>query len=507
MKDTVGKGTFVLTVSGVVCKFFGALFRLPLTNIIGIEGIGIFQMIMSLYSLLLIFVSSGVTNSLSKLVSSSRAKGENFKLGQYFKYAIMFSGGIGLGLGVIFALFSKYIASLQGIVAGGNSYLLFIVLLPLGGLIGVYRGVIQGYENMVPTAFSQIIEQVIKFVFGLLFAFILGSKGASAGVFGAFLGITVSEILAFLYLASVMSKKIKIKKSKDKDYEARNEFFKASLPLSFSSAVVPLTHAIESMIIISLLVKSGYSSTVATSLYGLQTGVVGAILNFPLIISMAVAVALLPKVSFLTATKEDGQLKSIINKSFNVMWYFLIPLILGIASISKELYPIIYPNVIQGYLKIALQLTSLGAVSVIISSISSFLLSILQARGFFYHTLIFNIIGGIAKIVILIILAQIKEIAAYSIAISNIVMFSIICICSLIKLGSVIKINFFEFVLPLLSGVVMFLAVRLLLNSITGILGVVLSILLGGITYFVMAFPLTKEYFNLFIKKISKNKL
>ena len=134
------------------------------------------------------------------------------------------------------------------------------------------------------------------------------------------------------------------------------------------------------------------------------------------------------------------------------------------------------------------------------------MLSILQARGFFYHTLIFNIIGGIAKIVILIILAQIKEIAAYSIAISNIVMFSIICICSLIKLGSVIKINFFEFVLPLLSGVVMFLAVRLLLNSITGILGVVLSIMLGGITYFVMAFPLTKEYFNLFIKKTSKNK-
>ena len=57
MKNNVGKGAFVLVVSGIICKFFGGLFRLPLTNIVGMEGIGIFQMIMSIYSLALVFVS------------------------------------------------------------------------------------------------------------------------------------------------------------------------------------------------------------------------------------------------------------------------------------------------------------------------------------------------------------------------------------------------------------------------------------------------------------------
>ena len=102
MKNSVGKGAFVLAISGFICKFLGALFRLPLTNIIGIQGIGIFQMIMSLYSLMLVFVSNGVTNSLSKLVSSARAKGQNFKIGGFFRSSILFCITIGFLIGIFF---------------------------------------------------------------------------------------------------------------------------------------------------------------------------------------------------------------------------------------------------------------------------------------------------------------------------------------------------------------------------------------------------------------------
>ena len=76
MEEKVGKGAIILVISGLVCKIFGAFFRLPLANIIGIEGIGIFQMTMSIYSLMLIFISSGVTSALSKLVASARADGD-----------------------------------------------------------------------------------------------------------------------------------------------------------------------------------------------------------------------------------------------------------------------------------------------------------------------------------------------------------------------------------------------------------------------------------------------
>ena len=88
MNRSVGKGSMVLVISGLICKLFGAFFRLPLTNVLGIEGIAIFQMVMSLYSLAVIFVSNGITSSLSKLVSSARAKGETVKTGDYLIIAV-----------------------------------------------------------------------------------------------------------------------------------------------------------------------------------------------------------------------------------------------------------------------------------------------------------------------------------------------------------------------------------------------------------------------------------
>ena len=164
MKNSVSKGAIILIVSGIVCKIFGALFRLPLTNILGIAGIGGYQMVMSLYSLTLGFVSGGVTNALSKLVSSSRARGDYKAIGGYYHYALLFSLSLSLVFGMFFALLSKPIAALQGFDGASISYMLLALLLPLGALIGTFRGIIQGYENMTPTAISQIIEQSVKYL-------------------------------------------------------------------------------------------------------------------------------------------------------------------------------------------------------------------------------------------------------------------------------------------------------------------------------------------------------
>ena len=241
MKNGVGRGAIVLIVSGFICKLFGAMFRLPLTNIIGIEGIGAFQMIMSLYSLMLVLTTGGVTTSLSKLVSQARARGERDKIAGYLRISLYFSVGLSLIIGGAFFIFARSIASAQGIGTNYISYRLILPLLFLGALIGCIRGVIQGYENMTPTAISQIIEQIIKFAFGLLFAMLLGKNGM--GVFGAFVGITLSEVLAGFYLVFYMLTKVKLTK-----YDSSvviKPFFKAVVPLSLAGGVLPLTHAIE----------------------------------------------------------------------------------------------------------------------------------------------------------------------------------------------------------------------------------------------------------------------
>lgn len=500
MNHSVGKGAFVLVLSGFVCKLFGALFRLPLTNILGVEGIAIFQMVMSLYSLAIIFVSNGVTNSLAKLVSSSRARGEVVKEGGYLKIGIKYVLLVGLSLGGIITLFSDRLSSLQGV--GRENYFLMLLLLPLGGLIGVYRGIIQGRELMSPTAISQIIEQVSRFAFGLSFAYFFGKNGVNSGVLGAFVGICISEILAFVYLQFVLSKKVKI----SSDHALKKEFYRAVIPLSFGNAVIPLSHAIESLIILPLLTMSGIEREFAQKLYGLQTGMVGTILSFPLLISVAVGTSLLPKVSYLSSIGSLEEEKRVESNAFSIMWAVLIPLVFGLCSISNEFYRLVYPSAINGLSSIAEGLTYITALSTIMAGVMQFLVSLLQAKGYFKEVLIFSIFGGLVKIILLATLARMEGVGIYALPISNCLLFSTISLCGIIKLYSFVKVDLFSLFLPPLSGLVMFLAVKLLLSSVGGVLGLVLSIIAGGGVYIVLTLPLWLEFLKVVADKFKKSK-
>lgn len=499
MKRSVGKGAFVLVLSGIVCKLFGAFFRLPLTNVLGIEGIAIFQMVMSLYSLAIIFVSNGVTNSLAKLVASSRAKGEVVKTSGYLKIGVKYVLWVGIVLGGLFAIFSNQIALLQG-VSGGENYLLMLLLLPLGGLIGVYRGIIQGHELMSPTAISQIIEQVSRFAFGLSFAYFFGKQGVNSGVFGAFLGIVISEVLAFIYLQFILSKNVKFSPS----VIEKREFYLAVLPLSFSSAVIPLTHAIESLIILPLLTSGGIDGGVAQKLYGLQTGMVGTILSFPLLISIAVGTSLLPKVSYLSSMGLKEEERQIEGRAFAVMWAILVPLTLGICAISKEFYLLVYPSAIKGFMEIAEGLTYVTALSTLMAGIMQFFISVLQAKGFFKEVLFYSIIGGVIKILTLVIFARIEGVGIYALPLSNTLLNTTISLCGVIKLYSHVKVEFFSLALPLLSGLVMFMAVKLLLFSVGGTAGLILSIFAGGGVYLVLTLPIWLEFLKVMQDKCKK---
>ena len=118
MSKSIGKGTIVLIVSGLICKLLGAFFRLPLTSILGIEGIGVFQMVMSVYSFVLVLTSGGVATALSKFVSQARARGDFAKIKSLIRVAIFYSLLFSvLGGGVLFLL-AKPIALLQGATGG-----------------------------------------------------------------------------------------------------------------------------------------------------------------------------------------------------------------------------------------------------------------------------------------------------------------------------------------------------------------------------------------------------
>ena len=278
---------------------------------------------------------------------------------------------------------------------------------------------------------------------------------------------------------------------------------KAVLPLTFGGAVLPLTHAIDSLIIVSLLSVAGFASEKATALFGLQTGVVGAIFNFPLIISLSVGIALLPKVSYLVGNNMFDEEKRIIKKSFSGMWFLLLPLVFGIMSIANQLYPIIYPNSIKGYLSVAVELSYLTGISIILTAIMQFVLSLLQAKGHFLFSFLITLAGGIVKVVFVIIFARIPSVNIFAIPLSNIALALVVCIGSLLRLGKSFKVDYFDILVPLFSSIIMFISIKIFSAEVhlSSIIILLLSVMIGGMIYFSLNFPIIKKLCQEFVKK------
>ncbi len=493
IRSKLGVSAFVLLLSGLICKALGALFRLPLTNLLGIEGIGIFQLVMSLYSFALVLTCGGVTNSLSKLISASRARGEQVKIGIFLGRALFVSLGVGFLLGLLFLLLGRYISAFQGIDAA-NSYMLFLLLLPLGAGLASLRGFFQGFENMIPTAISQITEQVFKFVFGLLFASIFSKIGISAGVFGAFLGIVLSEIVALMFLFIHFFAKHK-KREKPSDLQtikiARKEFDSANLPLTLSSAILPLVNAFDGLIIIPRLVLGGISNSVATQLYGLQAGVVGAILNFPLIISMAVTTTLLPNISYLISRGTGG--RHIIEQGLKILLYLILPTTFGIVAISRQMLALVYPAMTSSMLDVAFNLMLYGGFSIVFTALMQYLIMLLQANGQFRFILLSMILGGIVKASLSFFLSASGSVNIFALVLGNIALSAIVCLLAIWKLKRIVSfaIPFYDFFLLILGTVSMFFMVYTFINCnyFSTIFNIILAVILGVFAYLVLTVP------------------
>lgn len=494
MNKSVAKSSIILIIAGITCKILGALFRLPLTNILGVTGIGYFQMVMSLYAFTLVLCSGGITITLSKMVAEPCINKDN-RVNSLYKISILTSIILGIVVGGIFLIFARNISALQG-GTFGIAYKLMIFLLPLGGIIACFRGVLQGFETMYPTAVSQVIEQGIRFIFGLLFAFIFIKKSVDMGVFGAFLGIVVGEILSALYLIyEIKKRKVKFE---GKDYKG---FYKNLFPILLGGCILPLVNAVDSLIIVNRLIVAGFTEQQAVLLFGVQTGVVGTVLNLPAIISSSLAIALLPSIA---AMKENVEMqKQRICTAFKYLWLVLLPMVLGIMAIARPLYIVNYPNVEYHILQYAVNLTLFGGISAILLAVMQFLITILQARGKLIYMMNFQILGGLLKLFVVYKFCAVPEINVYGLILGNILLSSVVIIGSLVELGNLVELSFFNLVLPIISGVAMYLCVSYFVETakLSTIPLLSLSIIIGIAIYTLLNLPTLYDSFKSFARK------
>ncbi len=496
-KAKFGFGAAVLLISGAICKALGAFFRLPLTNLLGFEGIGVFQMIMTLYSFSLVVTSGGVCASMSKLVSSALARQKYEKISTYFLRAILIGVGSGLVVGGLFAVLGKFICILQKIEQN-QSYLLFVILLPAGAVIAAVRGYFQGYGNMMPTAISQVIEQVTKFAFGLLFAFLFGRNGVTGGVFGAFFGIVMSEICTCVLLFVWFGVKREKGVFKQTMFEDKKEFDKTNFFLVLAASIIPLTKAFDGLVVVPRLMAAGFSNDLAVKLFGLQSGVVSAVLNLPLVFSVAVTTAILPNVSY--ASSSGASSSKMIEKGLKFLLYSILPSVFGLVAISKQLLPLCYSGMNDTSLIVVFNMMMFEGFYTVLIAVMQFLLVILQANGSLKFIVIVELVGGALKMLLTFFLTAVTSVNIYALILGNVVMIAVVCVAFLIKCKKIVNfsVEMFDLFVLLFSTACMFFLVYTFLQtpkfgSVTDIL---VSILLGVFVYVVFTLPFEVKFFH-----------
>ena len=466
------RGALILSIGGIICKVLGAFYRVPLAGILGDVGMGVYQLIYPIYAFAIVFVTSGLVGALSFVVSRNKKTYGVGQLKKFFWTGLLLSSVFCLLLGVLFIVFSDLFASALGNIQAGAGFVVVGASAVFAGVIASIRGWFQGFEDMTPTAVSQVIEQIIKVGVGIWLAIVLTPRGISWGVAGAFLGVLLGEVVATLYLLvrfAISKKKFEFSKSRRK-----LSFFSATKILvgkwfafGVSGLVVPLMVAVDSFLVVNLLGRAGIEQGVATALFGIQSGMINSLINFPMVLAIALSTSIIPSISFLAKQKKTKEVAEKTNLSLKLVLVFTVPCALGMMIIAPNVLTLFYPKLSPDMREVAVVLLLISAFNIIYLGLLQITSSILQALGHVYIPVFSNLFGCFVKIALTLILVPNPNVNIFGSAVAGVVAYLVPCFINIFALRREVRLGIggaFCGVLVLAS--VCMAGVTLLLNSI-----------------------------------------
>ena len=509
-------GVAVLFVGGAIAKILGAVYRIPLTWILGAEGLGIYQLVFPVFSLLIVLASSGMPTSISKMTATRLARHDYAGVRVVFRVSIVTMLIIGVVVSALVLGLASVIAKIQGNALGTLGYVGIAPAILFVCLLSVFRGYFQGHSNMIPTALSQIVEQAGKLIFGLLFAYLLAGYGIEYGAFGAILGVTLSEIIAVVVLyiiylknrqpapnysqnglrstlhstaiagvTSAQTENGDNLQNKNSFRSTFSELIRTSTPIVLSSVTLPLLVMLDSFFVVNLLNQAGFGATTATILWGIDSGAVNSLINMPIALCLAVAVSVVPAVA---ALNDRAEINTKINKALNLTFAFCLPVIAVFLVLPNILTEILYQSSLGGveYIQIASNLLLLGTPTILAGSVLQVQNSALQALGKGNITMYNMLVSGAVKIGLTLLLVPMPSVNIYGIALSSLAFYIVAAVLNAIYLRKKFSFRFsIKTILPSIAGASLLLLffANLVILQISHILIAVLAVTVGIVLY------------------------
>ncbi len=434
-QNKILSGALTLGVGAFLAKLLGALYRVPLTNLLGGKGLGLYQMVFPVYTVLLDFSGAGVPSALSKIISSGTEEEKYKRANEYLNASLKLLLWFGLAFSLLMLIFARPLSRLQG---DEQAYLGYVFLSPavlLVSGISCFRGYFQGLMNMKPTAVSQVIEQVIKLGLGLTLAYAF-LPNLTLAVAGATLAITLSELVALVYLYLTFiryRKKYNLRFAIDKaNLKPRiRTVIKLTVPITIVGILIPLSQVIDSFLVLNIL--DGYLPN-ATSLYGLLSGVVATVIGLPVSVCYGVATVAIPAVA---KSKEKESQNKNAKKTLLLTVAVALPCAVFCYIFAPFIIRFLFSGLVEQERSVAINLLRLSSPCVALLSLLQTANAVLIGKGKPYYPVMSLGLGVAVKEILNLVLLKIPKLNIYGGAIAIIACYFTVCLVNLIMIFKV----------------------------------------------------------------------
>ena len=313
MKTSFLKNAAVLTVSGLLLRFLGVIFKVWLAARIGAEGVGLYQIVFSVYVLAATFATSGICTSVTRLVTEELVLGGKSGVRLILWRCILLTLIIAAASLAILFFGADFISNnVLNQPAAALSIKIASVSLPFMGVCSCLRGYFAARRNATPTAASQILEQLVRIVTVVVALRLLSGMGIAVSLAAVMLGDTIAEALSCLYIYILYKRdiiKVENKGRKRPPYRILKAINHIALPITAGRYLNSLLRTAENIISPISLAKNQTLSGGALSLFGMIKGMALPILFFPSTLISSVSVLLLPEMSEALALGNHKKVK------------------------------------------------------------------------------------------------------------------------------------------------------------------------------------------------------
>lgn len=350
-------GVSYLTVSALLVKIMGFLYRIPMLTYLGTEGMGYFNTAYELYALFCVISTAGLPVAMSVLISSCESQGRAGRVKRIFRVSLLgflIVGTVGMLLLYGFADALAHLLKNQGAAAGIRMISPTVLLICVSS---AFRGYFQGKRSMAPTAVSQVIEALGKLLLGVTFAAYAFGQGKTLPEIAAYavLGLTVGTGISVLYLwvqkilwdrkqKSPLCEPLPEDSTKFEDLGLLRRLAAIAVPITLGAGIMGVTKLIDVALIMRRLQSAGMSAVAATSAYGCYSTLAVPVFNMIPSLTTSVSLSVVPALSAALGRGEQGRADAarVTCSALRMTLIFALPAALGLCVFSPQVLTLLF---------------------------------------------------------------------------------------------------------------------------------------------------------------------